>query len=80
MSMPHYFFDTHDGETLLQDDAGQALDGIEAACTWAQTALATMIKDVPPDGAQRTIAVRVRDGTGKTVIKAAVSVLVEIEP
>jgi hypothetical protein len=77
--MSRYFFDTHDGKTLLEGDTGQDLDGIEANRVEAQTALADMIRDAQRDGSQRTVAVRVRNETGKTVIKAAVSVLVEVE-
>jgi hypothetical protein len=77
--MPRYYFDTHDGEALVEDDTGQELGGVEAACIVAQEALSDMVRDVLPDGNQRTIVVRVRDETGKTVVKAAVSVMVELE-
>ncbi len=40
-----------------------------------------MARDVVPgDGPERTIMVRVRDETGKTVLRAALSLLVEVEP
>ncbi len=78
--MPRYFFDTHDGETLSGDQAGVECDGVEAARIEAQNALADLVRDVTPDGKQRTIALRVRDETGRTVVRAAVSILVEVEP
>ncbi len=78
--MPRFFFDSHDGETLSEDHAGVECDDIEAARVEAQRTLADLVRDVVPDGKQRTIALRVRDETGRTVVKAAVSILVEVEP
>ena len=51
------------------------LSGVEAARIEAQNALADMVRDALTNGDQRTIAVRVRDETGRTVVKAAVSYL-----
>ncbi len=78
--MPRYFFDTNDGKTLIEDDEGHELDGVDVARFQAQSALADMARDVVPgDGPERTITVRVRDETGKIVVRAALSLIVEIE-
>ncbi len=79
-TMPLYFFDTHDGDTYLQDDEGQDLDGIEEVRLQAQSGLADMARDVVPGhGPERTMADRVRDGTGKTVLRGALVLMVEVE-
>jgi len=75
---PHrYFFDVHDGASLMWDEEGQDLDGADSACCEAQGRLADFVRDLPPDGTQRTIAVRVRDQVGRPVVKAALSIIVE---
>lgn len=79
--MPRYYFDTDDGDTFLEDDEGQELNGIEEARLQSQTGLADIARDVVPgDGPKRTMTVRVRDDTGKTVLRAALSLIVKIEP
>jgi hypothetical protein len=79
--MPRYYFDTHDGGTYLPDDEGQDLDGMEAARLQAQTGLADIARDVVPgDGPERTMVVAVRDEAGKLVLRAALVLMVEIQP
>ena len=46
--MPHFYFDTYDGNTFLKDEDGQELDGIEAVRLQAQSGLADMAQDVVP--------------------------------
>jgi hypothetical protein len=76
--MPRYYFDTFDGDALSQDDEGLELDGIEAARHEARKTLPDMARDkVPDDGDRRTMTVKVRDETGKVVITASLSLLVE---
>ena len=75
-----FFFDTYDGQTLVEDEEGLELEGPQAARDQAQAALADMVRDVMPDGDQRTLTIRVRDESGKTVLKATVSLMVEWEP
>ena len=75
-----FFFDTDDGRSLVGDEEGLELEGPQAACDQAQAALADMVRDVMPDGDQRTLTIRVRNESGKTVLKATVSLMVEWEP
>jgi hypothetical protein len=77
---PRFFFDTYDGQTLVEDEEGLELEGPQAARDQAQAALADMVRDVMPDGDQRTLTIRVRNESGKTVLKATVSLMVEWEP
>jgi hypothetical protein len=78
--MRRFFFDSDDGETHVEDKDRLELEGIEAARQQAQAALADLVRDALPDGDQRTLTIRVRDETGKTVLKAALSMMVEMSP
>jgi hypothetical protein len=79
--MPRYFFDTDDGDTFLEDDEGLDLGGIEEIRLQAQSGLADMARDVVPgDGPERTMVVAVRDAAGKIVLRAALVLMVEIQP
>ena len=80
--MPRYYFDVNEGETtILEDPEGVELDGIEAALIKAQSALAGMVRDkIPIDSTRRVRLIVVRDETGQTVLRAGVSLVVEIQP
>jgi hypothetical protein len=79
--MARYFFDTDDGETFLEDEDGIELDGVESARFQAQRGLVDMARDVVPGGGpRRTMTVRVRDETGRPVLRAALALIVEQEP
>jgi hypothetical protein len=81
MTVPRYYFDEYDGETVTQDDEGLELDGIEAARAEARKALPDIARDVlPEDGDRRTMVVKVRDEAGKVVITATLSLLIETAP
>ena len=75
--MPRYFFDTFDGKNLDPDEAGLDLLDIEAAKREAQKTLPDMVKDALPGGNHRTFVVNVRDEAGQTVLRAALSLVVE---
>src|SRR4028118_1006290 len=53
-TMPHSYFDTHDGETFISDEVGLELDGVEAA----HVALCNVMSDVVPVSDQRAVFVR----------------------
>ena len=75
-----FYFDTNDGERLLEDEEGLELEGVEAARVQAQSALADMARDVVPgDGNQRTMTVRVRDEDGATILRASLVLTMETE-
>ncbi len=76
-----YYFDTSDGTSYVEDEEGVILKDDEAARVHAQAALADIARDVVPgDGPHRTMTCRVRDKVGKTVLKAALVLTVEMEP
>ncbi len=79
--MPHFYFDTYDGNTFLKDEDGQELDGIEAVRLQAQSGLADMAQDVVPgDGHDWTMTVCVRDHSGRAVLRATLVLMVAVEP
>ncbi len=76
--MPRYYFDTHDGETFISDEAGLELDGVEAARAHAQIALCNVMSDVVPVSDQRAVFVRVRDEADHVVLRAGLSLVVVV--
>jgi hypothetical protein len=59
--MPHYYFDTRDGETFTTDEIGVVLPSLEAARDQAAVALAEMAKEALPGSVRRELAIEVRD-------------------
>ncbi|WP_409566881.1 DUF6894 family protein [Methylobacterium sp. J-048] len=66
--MPHFFFDTDDGNFRNVDREGFELSGIEAARIEALDALPDMARNRLPDGDRRTYSVRVRDEDGRVIL------------
>lgn len=75
--MPRFYFDTHDGDRLTEDDEGLDLDGIEQARKEAIRALPDLVRDTLPNGDRRDFAVTVRDERGQPVLTATLSLRVE---
>ena len=78
--MPRFFFDTFDGEFSAQDDTGLELPDLEAAQREAQAALSLMARETLPAGNYRTFVMNVRDETGKSVFRAALSLVTSEGP
>ncbi|WP_114944835.1 DUF6894 family protein [Microvirga calopogonii] len=78
--MPRFFFDTFDGEFSSQDDVGLDLPSMDAVRHEAQMALPHMAQDALPDGNYRTFVVNVRDEDGKSVLRAALSLVMSEGP
>jgi hypothetical protein len=78
--MPRYYFDTHDGDRLVRDNDGEELAGLERAQTEAVKALPDMARDALPCGDRRDFVVSVRDEGGRQVVKATLSLVVELSP
>lgn len=74
--MPHFFFDTYDGETAISDDQGLALPSLEVALAEAVRALPDMARDALPYGDQRDFSVAVRDVSGRALYKVTLSLTV----
>lgn len=75
--MPRYFFDTDNGELLVQDDEGIELPDAEAARTIGVAALSDMARDRLPNGDRRTFTVRVRDEQGAVLYSASLDMVGE---
>ena len=78
--MARFFFDTYDGNHLIPDTEGIELPSVEMAKIEAQKALPDLARDALPDGDQKTFIVSVRDETGQVVLRAALTLIVEIAP
>ena len=59
--MPHYFFDTRDGDDFIRDDVGDDLPDLETVKRIAARALAELARDVIPGSVRRVLKVEVRD-------------------
>jgi len=60
--VPHYFFDTRDDDTFIDDDVGVVLPDLEAAKAVAATSLAELARDVIAGASRRVLVVYVRKG------------------
>jgi len=69
--MPRYFFDTRDGSDFVRDEEGQELVGMEAARDEATWGLADLARDALPGAVRRELAVEVRDGTDRQLLRAS---------
>lgn len=75
--MPRYFFDIHDGERFTPDDTGLEFPDARAARDKAVSALPDIARDLMPDGQKRVFVVAIRDETGTTLFRAALSFMEE---
>ena len=79
--MPLYFIDTNDGDLFLKDEEGLDLSGLHEARVQAQGVLADLAREkIVKAGSQWSMTTFVRDETGKTVLQAALSLVVRVEP
>lgn len=77
MPVPHYFFDTYDGDRLITDTQGIELPNLERVKAEAQMTLPDLARDALPNGDQKTFIVSVRDEAGQVVLRAALTLIVE---
>ena len=78
--MPRYFFDTYDGSRFVPDPDGIELENLDAAKAEAQGALPDLARDAIPSNDQNTFIVSVRDEAGQVVLRAALTLIIEIVP
>ncbi|MCE7029658.1 DUF6894 family protein [Jiella avicenniae] len=71
--MPHHYFDVTDEDRFFRDETGLPCPDEAAVRDAAIRALPTMARDVMPDGDAHQIAVRVRDGDGRYVSEASLT-------
>ncbi len=71
--MPHFFFDTDDGDRSVHDSEGMDLPNPEEARRLVLGVLPDMARNNVPDGYRRTFAIAVRDKAGTTIYRATLS-------
>jgi hypothetical protein len=59
--MPHFYFDSRDNGTFIEDDIGLMYPSIETARDEASRTLAEMAREVLPGSMRRELAIEVRD-------------------
>jgi hypothetical protein len=59
--MPHYYFDTQDGNKFIVDDEGAELPDLAAAKHVASVSLAELARDVIPTTDRRVLKVEIRE-------------------
>src|SRR3954470_13306273 len=62
-TVPHYFFDSRDGESFIADDVGLDFETILEARDAATAGLADLARDAIPGRVRRELAIEVRDHT-----------------
>jgi len=69
--VPHYFFDSRDGESFIVDDVGLDFETIQEARDAATAGLADLATDAIPGRVRRELAIEVRDHTDHRLIRAS---------
>ena len=77
--MPQYFFDTHDGHAL-RDNEGLVFADLSRARAEVQRVLGEMVAREPSDTNAIQIRVDVRDEGGDRVLTATLLVVIEEKP
>jgi len=70
-----YFFDIDDDRRLIRDRDGHEFQTRQEVRNAAIVALPDIARDELPDGDRRVFTVKVRDGTGKFVFEATLSLI-----
>lgn len=76
--MKRFYFDSCDGGSFIQDDQGLELVGIESARDQAVAGLADLARELIPLKAGRELVIEVRDDAGQGVLRAMLSIQVEM--
>ena len=71
--MPLFYFDSDDGDALVRDEEGMTLAHAAQARRYALIVLAVMLRDHVEEGGRRMLLVAVRDGEGKVVYRATLT-------
>jgi hypothetical protein len=73
-----YYFDVDDGASIAKDKEGLALDGLESVHQEVLRALPEVVRGLLPDDERRDFVIEVKDETGQTVLRAKLSLTVEL--
>lgn len=71
--MPLFYFDIHDGHEFTRDDAGIECSSLEDVSKQAVDVLPDIAREELPNGPRRTFQVKVRDGSGRYVFRASLT-------
>ncbi len=66
--MPRFYFDLIEDDRLTPDDTGLDLEGLDTARMEAQHKLAETVRGAVPDGNAKTIACKIRQESGRTLL------------
>jgi len=67
--MAKYYFDTRDGDILVQDHEGLSFQDLPSVRVEAARILAELAIDLLPEGMQRTLAVEVRNEANTPILR-----------
>ncbi|RWB76899.1 MAG: hypothetical protein EOQ50_08180 [Mesorhizobium sp.] len=71
--MPLFYFDIHDGYEFTRDDTGIECSSLEDVSKQAVDVLPDIAREELPNGPRRTFQVKVRDGSGRHVFRASLT-------
>jgi hypothetical protein len=75
--VPRFYFDCHEGQSVIQDDTGVDLRDAMAAESEAVVSAVGIARDCLADGDAHEIAIVVRDGLGIRLV--TVSVVIKVD-
>jgi hypothetical protein len=75
--MARYYFDTQDGGDVVIDEEGLEFSSLEGVKREAARSLAELARDVLPGSVRRELAIDVRDGRSRHILR---TVLILVEP
>ena len=75
--MPRYFFYLRDGEYESQDEEGPVLDGLKEVMAYALMTLPDIAREKLPKGHEREFVIEAKDESGRSVLRARLSLTVE---
>lgn len=76
-TLPHFYFDTDDGDFPFRDDDGLVIEDHQAARLMALSALRDSTRDTLTKGDRRDTTVCVRDMPGAVILTATLGLTVD---
>lgn len=76
--MPRFFIDLHDGAQPIRDEVGFDLPDLTAARAKVTRIMSAIARDMLPDVERQDYVACVRDGVGKVVYRARLSLAAEM--
>jgi hypothetical protein len=76
--MPRFFIDLHDGSQPIRDEVGFDLPDLPAARAKVTRIMSAIARDMLPDVERQDYVACVRDGVGKVIYRARLSLAAEV--